>query len=457
MTEPCAHPASFRDPAGFMFRHDNAWYRQVNRSYAPDYDHLMSSGLYEMLARKRLLIAHREVEQNLTGSSDCYKTLLPLQLPFISYPYEWSVGMLKDAALLLLTVNRIALDHGMILKDATPFNVQFLDGRPVLIDSLSFERYHEGSPWTAYRQFCECFLFPLYLAHYTDAELLRLLALFPEGIPVSTAGALLPFRSFFNLGVWLHVFLQKKIAGRSNRTTAIQQKFSRGKIDVLLKGLTESCMRIRGKHRSGWSNYYHHTILSNEYLVTKEQVIRKLLDTITFSSVLDLGANEGYFSRIVALRTARVISTDIDSHCVDQAYQLSREKDLDILPLVVDLAAPTPAIGLENAERMSFTQRAQADLVMALALVHHLALSKNIPLLRIAHLLQQMGGLLLIEFVPKEDAKARELLQHRTDIFSQYTRQHFETAFSVYYEVLSSEFIAGTERILYLMRKKNQG
>lgn len=200
MTDLRTHPASFRDPAGFMFRHNDAWYRQVNRQYAQDYDRLMHSGLYETLTRKNLLIAHTEVEQNMTGSSDHYKILLPQQIAFISYPYEWSVDMLKDAALLTLSVNQIALDHGMILKDATGFNVQFLNGRPIWIDSLSFEQYDGRSPWIAYRQFCECFLFPLYLAHYADAGLVRWLALFPEGIPVATTASVLPWKSFFSLG-----------------------------------------------------------------------------------------------------------------------------------------------------------------------------------------------------------------------------------------------------------------
>src|SRR5882672_8110710 len=172
------HPASFKDPSGFMFQRNGKFYRQVNQSYAPDYDLLMSSGLYQKLIGKNLLIPHEETPENFTASADWYKTLLPQQLSFISYVYEWSFDQLKDAALLTLAIMKTAIGHGMILKDASPFNVQFQEGRAIFIDSLSFEKYDESKPWIAYRQVCEGFLFPLLIGHYLKTDVQKLLTIY---------------------------------------------------------------------------------------------------------------------------------------------------------------------------------------------------------------------------------------------------------------------------------------
>src|SRR6202012_2536531 len=155
-----------RDPSGFVFRAKGRWYRQINHSYREDYQLLKTSGLYDDLREKDLLIAHEELSENLTSDPRWFLTLLPEQLAFVSYPEEWSPVQLRDAALCTLTILRLAIAHGMILKDANPRNIQFLRGKPVLIDSLSFEKYDPAQPWVAYRQFCETFLYPLLLHHY---------------------------------------------------------------------------------------------------------------------------------------------------------------------------------------------------------------------------------------------------------------------------------------------------
>ncbi len=198
MSEPIPHPASFRDPSGFVFRLEGIHYRQVNRVYAEDYELLMHSGLYRKLTEKGLLITHTEIGECLTGSPEGYKTLLPQQIATISYSCEWAPAQLKDAALLTLDILDIAMGHGMILKDATPLNTQFRDGRPLFIDTLSFEKYDAAKPWVAYRQFCECFLFPLYLHHYLGTGIGPWLRGYPEGVPAALTASLLPWRSRLN-------------------------------------------------------------------------------------------------------------------------------------------------------------------------------------------------------------------------------------------------------------------
>ncbi|MCK4632380.1 MAG: SAM-dependent methyltransferase, partial [candidate division Zixibacteria bacterium] len=181
------NPGSFRDPSGFIFTREGTVYRQVNKSYQNDFDLLISSGLYQKLIDKKLLVSHDEVEIDSGQSELAYKIIRPEQVPFVSYPYEWSFSQLKDAALTTLRMQKIALKHGMSLKDASAYNIQFIGNRPVMIDTLSFETYREGSPWVAYKQFCQHFLAPLALMSRTDVRLSQLLRVYIDGIPLDLA------------------------------------------------------------------------------------------------------------------------------------------------------------------------------------------------------------------------------------------------------------------------------
>ncbi|MEP7253238.1 MAG: hypothetical protein ABI683_12685, partial [Ginsengibacter sp.] len=233
------HPASFKDPSGFVFQQNNIFYRQVNKCYKDDYDLLMNSGLYGKLVSKGYLLPHEEINQNFSGSGDWYKTILPRQLGFISYAYEWCFGQLKSAALLTLAIQKIALGFGMIVKDATSYNVQFIDGKPVFIDTLSFEKYDPSQPWMAYRQFCECFLFPLLLQKYIKLDIQKLMLSYPDGIPATVTRELLPWKSVFNLGVGLHVSLPSRIKPGSN-TIDYKGKFDSQKMIHLVSNLEDN-------------------------------------------------------------------------------------------------------------------------------------------------------------------------------------------------------------------------
>ena len=206
MADHTRHPASYKDPSGFIFQASGKFYRQVNKIYAGHYDLLIRSGLSSFLQEKKLLLPHEEVTENILHSDDWYLTLLPEQVPFTSYPYEWCFEQLKDAALLTLEIVKFSIEKGMILKDATPYNVQFLNGKPVFIDTLSFEKYDPSLPWIAYRQFCESFLFLLLLSHYHKTSIQPYLNSYPNGIPVNITAKHLPWKSRLNPGVWLHVF-----------------------------------------------------------------------------------------------------------------------------------------------------------------------------------------------------------------------------------------------------------
>ena len=458
-----AHPASFRDPSGFIFQTQGCWYRQVNVSYHEDYRLLMDSGLYPKLREKELLIAHEELQQNLTGQPDWFLTLKPEQLPFITYPEEWSPAQLKDAALCTLTILLLAIEHGMILKDATPRNIQFLRGKPLFIDTLSFEKYDPIQPWIAYRQFCECFLYPLLLHHYRARGTHKTLIAWPEGIPAPVVTDTLPGRSRLRLSTWLHVLLPARMARTrlkpaGHRPERSVPAFSREKLLRLIDHLTTVIRKLdlRTAAAEGWSNYYEHTILSEAYLHEKERLFREYLNAISFRSALDLGANNGHFSRIMAEKAERVIAADADWACIQQLYGFTRDNRISgIYPLCIDLANPTPASGFHHQEKTSFTERAESDLVVALALVHHLVLAQNIPLPLIASWLATLTGRwLLVEFVPAGDPKARELLAGKPTYPGPYDRSAFEACFLSYFQQERMTVIPGTERVIYLLQKK---
>ncbi|MBK8520282.1 MAG: SAM-dependent methyltransferase [Chitinophagaceae bacterium] len=455
------NPASYRDNSGFVFKQHDKVYRYIHPNYEPHYHQLMNSGLYDELVKNKRLIPHQEIADTTVFNFTDGKVLLPEQIPFISYPYEWSFDMLKDAALLTLQIALAALKKEMILKDATPFNVQFFNGKPIFIDTLSFENYEAGKPWIAYHQFSECFLAPLLLMHYCHPDTNKLFTVYPNGIPMDVLVSLLPKSSKWNMGTFLHVHLQAKFAqrtqraGKQNKKAGGENNFSKQKLELLLKGLESFVQKLSPKKvKTTWDDYYTDTILGDDYLQAKTTLIRSFSNFIDFKTVIDLGANDGHFSLLFD-ENKHVIATDADNNSINQLYlTIKKESIPNILPLVNDLTVPSPAIGWANAERESITTRLKADLVLALALVHHLAIAKNVPLHFIADWLQPMGEHLIIEFVPKEDEKVKLLLQNRKDIFDNYSLESFRSIFTGKYKIVREEKVGNTSRILFLMTRK---
>lgn len=449
------NPASYRDNCGFVFKQNDQVYRYIHPNYEPHYRQLMESGLYDELVKTKKLIPHQEIADIAAFNFTDGKVLLPKQITFISYPYEWSFDMWKDAALLTLQIALASLNKGMILKDATPFNIQFVNGKPVFIDTLSFENHETGKPWIAYHQFSECFLAPLLLMHYCHPGTNKLFTVFPHGIPMDVLVSLLPKSSKWNMGTFLHVHLQAKFAGKQKQKVKAENNFSKQKLELLLKGLESYVQKLSPKKvKTTWDDYYTDTILGDDYLNAKTTLVKSFSNFVAFKSVIDLGANDGHFSLLLG-ENKHVIATDADNNAINNLYlKIKKESIRNILPLVNGLTVPSPAIGWANTERESITTRLKADLVMVLALVHHLAISKNVPLRFIADWLQPMGEHLIIEFVPKEDEKVKLLLQNRKDIFDNYTLENFRSIFSGKYKIVREEKVGNTNRILFLMTRK---
>ncbi len=452
--------SSFRDPSGFLFVKEGVLYRQVNTSYREDYDSLMGSGLYKTLADDGLLIPHQEVDLDAVIPASAYKVIKPCVIPFISYPYEWCFSQLKDAALTTLEVQKKALSFGLSLKDCSAYNIQFDRCKPVFIDTLSFERYREGEPWVAYKQFCQHFLAPLALMSCKDIRLNRLLQLYVDGVPLDLTSSLLPRSTRLNFSILTHIHLHAK-AQRSfsdkvvdTKGPRVSQLSFRGLIDTL-----ESAVRkLKWKcGESEWGRYYDDTNYSPEGMQHKKQIVSEILDKTTPGVVWDLGANVGMFSRLASDRGGNVISLDIDPVAVEKNYMECVEEDSPtILPVLFDLTNPSPGIGWGNNERMSLSERGPADMVFALALLHHLAISNNLPFSKIAEYLSTICASLIIEFIPKEDSQVQRLLATREDIFRGYTQRDFESEFKRKFTIEHSTKIKDSTRTIYFMKKRNE-
>ncbi len=450
---------SFRDPSGFVFNKGGIVYRQVNPSYREHYDHLIDSGLYADLSEGGLLVPHEEAGELAQSGADAYKIIKPRRIPFISYPYEWCFSQLQDAALLTLDLLKRALAHDMTLKDASAYNVQFLHGKPILIDTLSFELYEAGRPWQAYRQFCQHFLAPLALMSYKDARLSQSLRAHIDGIPLDLAATLLPKRAYLNLGLIMHLFLharaQRRYAGKAIRNDSRRTLGKQALLNIA-DNLHATIAGLRWEAgKTDWADYYLGDSYHEAGFESKQRIVSRFIDRAHPKRLWDMGANTGLFSRIASQRGIFTISIDSDPGVVEANYrQAKREGDQQLHPLVIDLSNPSPAIGWANSERESLMERCQADCVLALALVHHLAIGNNLPLHDIARYFAMLAKWLIIEFVPKTDGKARQLLATRRDIFVDYTREGFERAFGEVYDVLDQAQVEESDRRIYLLARR---
>ena len=461
---------SFRDPCGFMFNHEGQIYRQINAPGREAFELLLSSGLYRRLTDAGLLIEHDDVEVSYFAPSAAEpitaadtaaaKIIRPRQLKFISYPWEWSFSQLKDAALTTLQIQKTALEHGMSLKDCSAFNIQFENARPLLIDTLSFEPHHEGLPWVAYRQFCQHFLAPLALMSRCDMRLQQLFRVYIDGLPLDLASRLLPWSSCLSFSLLTHIHLHARsqvyYADKTVQKGA-QQSMSR----IALLGIIDSLESgIRALHFpcqvTEWGDYYSDTNYSHVAAENKKQIVNDFFERIEdCGMVWDLGANTGVFSRLASSRGLHTVSFDIDPVAVEKNYRQCRAgNEKHLLPLMLDLTNPSPALGWENSERFSLLERGPADTAMALALIHHLAISNNLPLARIAEFFARICTNLIIEFVPKTDSQVQRLLSTREDIFAAYTQADFENEFGRFFEISAVEQIKESARVLYLMQKR---
>ncbi|MBN2531609.1 MAG: hypothetical protein JXB88_01890 [Spirochaetales bacterium] len=458
MTGARKESSSFRDPSGFLFYRNNTLYRQVNLSYKNEYSMLMESGLYTALVESGYMVSHEEVDIPPEDPGVACKVIKPRPVSFISYPYEWCFSQLKDTALLTLEIQKTAFEHGMCLKDASSYNIQFENGNPVFIDTLSFEKYREGEPWIPYRQFCQHFLAPLALMSYKDIRFNQFLKSFIDGIPLDFASTVLPFGTKLKFSLLTHIHLHAKSQKTyENRTVDIAPpNISPLAFCGIIESLSSAVQKLKWKPvGTEWGAYYEDTNYTEKAFEEKKRIIDEYIIKTGPRTVWDIGANTGVFSRLSSNRQINTIAFDIDPAAVELNYKTCRQnKETHLLPLLLDLTNPSPGIGWENMERKSFIQRGPADMVLALALVHHLAISNNVPFPNIAQVLKTLCRSLIIEFIPREDSQVKRLFATRDDVFPRYTIDCFEKDFSEFFTIVDKKPIEQSERTLYLMQSR---
>ena len=454
--------ASYRDPSGFVYTRDGTLYRQVNRVFQDRFQAFLDSGLYAELEGRGLLVPHRQAALELAASPDAVAVLEPERLAFISYPYEWSFGQLRDAALLTLDLQERALARGFTLRDASAYNVQFVGGQALFIDTLSFEPREEGAPWAGYRQFCEHFLVPLALMSRVDVRTGDLLRSHLEGVPLDLGSRLLPFRTWVSPGLLFHVHLhalaQRRYADRGREEMPESPAASRRGVSAtaavgLVRSLRSAIESLDWRPAgTEWADYTADNNYSTAAAGSKRALVVDFLRGLGARTAWDLGANTGEYSRAARELVPSVISFDLDPAAVERNYRrVKSEHETGILPLLLDLTNPSPAQGWAHGERLSLEERGPADVLLALAVVHHLAIGHNLPLDRVAAFLARLGRHLIVEFVPKTDSQVRRLLRDRPDIFPDYTREGFEAAFGSHFRIERAVPVADSERTLYLM------
>ena len=455
-------PGSFRDPSGFVFWRDGRPYRQIQPSFAAEWDAFEGSDLRTRLLESGRLLPYESVGVDAAAAPGAHAVIRPELVEFISHPYEWTFGQLRDAALLTLDVQLEALRHGWTLRDASAYNVQFHEGRPVLIDSLSFEPLEDGTPWVAYRQFCEHFLAPLALIARRDARLAALLRADPDGIPLDLASRLLPWRTRLNFGLLSHLHLHARAQRRhaadaaGDAPVAAPPRIPRNRLTALIGNLRGTVAGLDWTPAgTEWADYADHTSYGDAATADKARLVDAFVRQAPGQRVWDLGANTGRYSRIAADAGKRVIAWDIDPAAAEQHWrQLRREGRTDTLPLIQDVANPSPGIGWAGRERASLLDRANADVVLALALVHHLAISRNVPLPMVLGLFADLAPWAIVEFVPKEDPMVRRLLASREDVFDEYHLDAFRGAAAARFDILDEQPITESPRVLFLLRRR---
>lgn len=433
-------PASFRDPDGTVYDDGLHIWRAISESYKEEWSAAEATGLFD--AVRDMLVPWQEVppdESPLAKNQALYgrvwKTLRVRRVPFISYPYEWCFSSLKDAALLTLSLHKQVLKHGFILKDASAYNIQFVDGEPVFIDLLSFERWKEGQAWQAYGQFCRHFLAPLALMARRDLRMGLLTRQWIDGIPLDLAASLLPWQSRFSPSLAMHIHMHAGMQKRYADARKSSAKVSSVRLDKTrmldVADSLESAIRALTPpaQKTEWGNYYSDTNYSPTARAAKENAVRAAA-VCGGGLALDLGANTGEFSRLLTPHFSTVLATDFDPLAVELHYASSPGPGLQ--PLLLDATNPSPGTGWGGQERESFEQRCDADYLQALALCHHLFFTFGIPFSLMASWFKKLlkpNGRILAEFVPKEDSQVRRLLANRDDVFPHYSEDEFVNAF----------------------------
>jgi SAM-dependent methyltransferase len=382
-------------------------------------------------------------------------------IPFVSYPYEWTFSMAKAAALLQLDLLSQALDEGLVLRDGTAFNVQWVGSQPTFIDVTSFGRWQRGDAWAGYRQFCSQCLNPLLLYAYKGVPFGPWLRGELEGIEPGVLASLCSLRDLLRRGIFTHVYLHARLQSRYQGTDQAVRTSVRaaGLGTDVIRSTVRSLRRVieplhLSTRRSPWIDYtVEHGYDAIDH-ARKRAFVERVVKARRRRLVWDLGCNTGEYARLASDHSAYVVALDADHASVEAVYhQLAREGRSDVLPLVANVANPSPNQGWRQGERLSLLARGRPDLVLCLALAHHLVIGANVPVAELIDFMAELADELVIEFVDRQDPMVQRLLRNREDTFRDYTREDFERQLGRAFRVECTDELANGLRVLYYARR----
>lgn len=451
-----AEPGSYRDRNGTVFYKGDRVLRRLSPRAQENWKRLREEPFFVAAKSDGRVVETWDIDTAVGGLGE--GVIEHARVPFISYPYEWSFGMLKDAALLQLGLIREALDADMILKDSSAYNIQWRGVHPAFIDIPSFEPLRRGEPWVGYRQFCELFLYPLMLQAYKGGDYKPLLRGRLDGIPAEEMRKLMSWRDLFRSGVLMHVVaqaaLQQRYSGSSQnvRGTLADAGFDKALIVNNVEKLTRLVSQLSlTSGKTEWSDYDKTHSYDEGEAKRKADFVRKAAATRRWKLAWDLGCNTGAFSRIAAEHADYVVSMDGDWMAIEHFYQ--REKagaaSKTILPLVVNLADASPNQGWLGRERKGLAERGRPELTLCLALVHHIVISANIPLADFVRWLAELGTSVVIEFVGRDDEMVQALLANREDQYDDYQPENFRDLVARHFDIQDEQDLKGGKRRIY--------
>jgi len=459
---------SLRDRDGRVYHFQGRVFRGLSTTALENFRQLEKQPFYIKLAESGKVIGSREVpaEENPLPDEVTAQWAGFLEhdaVAVISYAYEWTFSMFKAAASLQLHLVEQAISNGFTVKDATPYNIQFVDRKPVFIDIPSFEPLQEGEPWSGYRQFCEMFLFPILLQAYKKCDFQPFMRASIDGVGVQTAAALFGFRDRFRKGVMSHVWLQSKLDRRYGgssenvRSSLKSAGFNRELILVNVRKMQKLIKKLEW-HAEGseWGDYNEFHNYSDDDHVRKEDFIREAVISARPSTVWDIGCNTGQFSRIAASLCKQVVSSDIDHVAVERLF-LNKDTPDNILPLVQNVADPSPNWGWRNSERSDLQSRSKPDLVLCLALIHHVVITANIPLAEFVDWLAGLSDKLVIEYVSRRDDKVETLLRNKEDKYKDYSCESLEANLKRHFDISRQQDLNNGDRTLFFCEKQQAG
>jgi SAM-dependent methyltransferase len=466
-TQPSAYePGSFRDPESRVFYAGDSVYRALSPEGLEGFRALEQSKLFaEATGDGRLVRTEHADTASVPGllAKETAGVLRHELIPFVSYPYEWTFSMLKDAALLQLELLLAALEEDLVLKDSTPYNVQWRGARPVFVDVGSFERLREGEVWVGYRQFCMLFLYPLVLQAVKDVSFQPWLRGSIDGIPTTEMANLLSFRDRFRRGlftnVFLHARLERRYADRAGEVKRDVKKAGMRKEIVVanVRRMQKLVRRLDWRPPEGvWVAYGEQNTYTDDDAQRKDEFVREVARSRSWDTVWDIGCNNGRYSRIAAEGARQVVAIDADQGPVELLYRTLRDEgDEKILPLTMNAADPSPGLGWRGLERRPLAERGRPDLVLALALVHHISIAANVPVREVVDWLASLGCALVIEFPTRQDPMVQKLLApKREGLHPDYEREFFERCLNEAFDVDRSEVLQSGTRVLYYARPK---